>query len=198
MPIAVLDHHLATCPDCAHWLSEATRLTRLARVGTADVPDLGDRLLIDVVAPGRRLLRKRWMLRVALVLVALVQVAVSLPPLFGSSIDMAMSMHAAHETAAWNVALGMAFLFTAFRSGRAAGLLPVLATFVVVLGGLSVTDVVGGAVSIGRLSTHAGIVIGLGLVFGLARVERGGPPKHEAAGESEGENRDGGSLRGIA
>jgi predicted anti-sigma-YlaC factor YlaD len=198
MPVAVLDEHLATCADCARWLAAATRLTRQSRISTADVPDLSRHLLGDVIGPARRLLRRRWWLRAALVIVAIVQVAISLPPLFGTSIDMAMSMHAAHETAAWNIALGVGFLFTALRSGRATGLLPVLATFVVVLGALCVTDVVDGAVSAGRLATHAGIVVGLALVFGLARVESGLPPQR-AAVDADRDDRDGsGPLRGIA
>ena len=92
--------------------------------------------------------------------------------MFGASIDMAMSTHAAHETAAWNVALGAAFLATAVRPKRAAGVLPLLAVFVGVLAVLSVRDVAGGAVAVGRLATHAGIVAGLALVYLLVRAER--------------------------
>jgi predicted anti-sigma-YlaC factor YlaD len=196
MPAAVLDHHLATCPGCAHWVEQATRLSRVARVTAADVPDLSDKLLLDVVAPARKLLRRRWALRAALVVVGLIQIGIAIPSLFGGSIDMAMSTHAAHETAAWNIALGGAFLATATKAGRAAGLLPVLTIFVTVLAALSIRDVASGAVSIGRLSTHLGILVGLGLVFGLSRVEHGLPPSRARAAGQDDEGRA--DLRGVA
>src|SRR5262249_45672662 len=140
----VLDHHLATCSDCARWLDEATRLTRMSRLSAAEVPDLADQILAGAILPARRVLRRRRLLRLALVVVGTVQLGIALPALFGSSIDMAMSMHAAHETAAWNVAIGAAFLATALRPQRAAGLLPALVVFVGVLTALSIRDIAGG------------------------------------------------------
>jgi predicted anti-sigma-YlaC factor YlaD len=79
MSASVLDHHLATCADCARWIEAATRLTRHTRVGTADTPDLVDRILDDAVLPIRRVLRGRRWLRVALVVVGLAQLGVALP-----------------------------------------------------------------------------------------------------------------------
>ncbi len=172
MSASALDHHLATCVDCARWLDAATRLTRQARLSSAEVPDLADRILDGAVLPARRMLRARRWTRIALAVIGIAQIGVALPSLFGASIDMAMSTHAAHETAAWNVALGAAFLATAVRPKRAAGVLPVLAVFVGVLAVLSVRDVASGAVAVGRLATHAGIVAGLALVYLLVRAER--------------------------
>ena len=199
MSVSVLDHHLATCADCARWIEAATRLTRHTRLGTADTPDLVDRILDGAVLPISRVLRGRRWLRGALVAVGLVQLGVALPSLFGGSIDMAMSTHAAHETAAWNVALGAAFLATAWRPRRASGVLAPLAVFVGVLAALSVRDVASGEVAAGRLATHLGIVAGLGLVYALARAERALPPQRPAAAvdDAPGDER-GPGLRGVA
>lgn len=201
MSASVLDHHLATCADCARWLEAATRLTRHTRLGSADSPDLVDTIVDSAVLPIRRVLRGRRWLRVALVAVGLVQLAVAAPSVFGGSIDMAMSTHAAHETAAWNVALGAAFLATALRPGRASGVLAPLAVFVGVLAALSVRDIASGEVAAGRLATHLGIVAGLALVYALARAERALPPQRPAAtGDAPpaaGEH-DGSGLRGVA
>lgn len=201
MSASVLDHHLTSCPDCARWLEEATRLTRQTRLGTADVPDLADQILAGAALPARRVLRRRRLLRLALVVVGAIQIGIAMPALFGSSIDMAMSMHAAHETAAWNVALGAAFLATALRPQRAGGLLPGLAVFVGVLSALSIRDVAGGAVAAGRLATHLGIVAGLVLVYALARAERALPPERRPS-LADDDHRDadgqGGGLRGVA
>jgi len=202
MSAAVLDRHLTTCIDCARWLDEATRLTRLSRLSAAEVPDLADQILAGAALPARRVLRRRRLLRLALVVVGAVQIGIAMPSLFGSSIDMAMSMHAAHEAAAWNVAMGAAFLATALRPQRAAGLLPVLAVFVGVLTALSIRDVASGAVAVGRLATHLGIVAGLVLVYALARAERALPPERRSA-LGEDDHRDDpdsgrGGLRGVA
>jgi predicted anti-sigma-YlaC factor YlaD len=194
----VLDKHLASCPDCARWQQRATKITRSVRVGSADVPDLADRILADVVLPARRVLRRRRWLGIALFAVGIAQLALALPALFGDSIDMAMSMHAAHETAAWNLALGAAFLATAYRPRRAAGLLPLLAAFVGILSLLSIRDLAGGSVAVGRLATHLAAVVGLVLVYALDRVERAGPPERVAATGAEIDRPRHGGLRGVA
>jgi predicted anti-sigma-YlaC factor YlaD len=192
-----LDYHLATCANCAGWVAEATRLTRVARLGTADQPDLAEQILEQTVLPVRRVLRRRTWLRVALAVVGLVQLGLSLPSMFGDSIDMAMSIHATHEVAAWNCALAVALFATALRPRRAAGVLAVLATFVAVLTLLSIRDLASGAVTVGRLATHLAAVAGLLVVAALARVERALPPEPsvEAATTDQG---TGPRLRGAA
>jgi predicted anti-sigma-YlaC factor YlaD len=192
-----LDHHLATCVNCAGWVAAATRLTRAARLGTAEQPDLADQILELAVLPAGRVLRRRTWLRVALAVVGLVQLGLSLPSMFGDSIDMAMSIHATHEVAAWNCALAVALFATALRPRRAAGVLSVLATFVAVLTLLSIRDLASGAVAVGRLSTHLAAVAGLIGVAALARVERALPPE-PAADTGTSEQRGDSGLRGAA
>jgi predicted anti-sigma-YlaC factor YlaD len=181
MSSSALDHHLTTCVDCARWLAEAVRLTRTVRLGPAETPDLSDVILAEAVLPARRVLRRRRWLRIALFAAGLVQLGIAAPSMFGSSIAMAMSTHAAHEAAAWNAAMGIALLATALRPRRAAGVLTVLLTFVVVLGLLSIRDLASGAVELARLATHLGAVAGLVLVAALARVERSLLPEQPIA-----------------
>jgi predicted anti-sigma-YlaC factor YlaD len=196
MATSALDHHLNACVDCARWIEDAVRLTRQARLGTSRVPDLCDTILAEAVLPARRVLRRRNWLRVALAAVGAAQLAMTVPSLFGTSIGMAMSVHAVHESAAWNSALGVALLACAAKPRRASGIVLVLGTFVGVLTLLSIRDVAGGYVAASRLATHTCAVLGFGLVAALARAERALPPVRDVGGEGEqgGSNR----LRGVA
>lgn len=199
MAPSALEQHLATCADCARWVRTATRLTRQARLSSADVPDLFDSITAHVVLPTRRVMRRRLVLRVGLLLVGLAQLAIAVPAISGDSIGMAMSIHAAHEGAAWNLAIGVAFLASALTPRRAAGLIPLLLTFIVVLGALSVRDVAAGAVSAGRIATHVAALLGLLLLIGLDRAERALPPGRFSAGAGAGDGKSGhGRLRGVA
>lgn len=186
MAATTLDDHLATCIDCARWLADATRVTRQARLSTLQVPDLTDVIMRDVVLPTRRVLRRRALLRLALLVVAAVQLAITLPALAGTGVGMAMSEHAAHEAAAWNIAIGVAFLAAAMVPRRAAGLIPLLATFIVVLAALSVHDIAAGVVPVDRLLTHVAPVIGLLLLIAIDRAERALPPRRFARGTADG------------
>ncbi len=198
MSAAALDDHLASCPDCARWWERATQATRSLRLQQADVPDLSARILADSVLPARGVLRRRALLRLSLVVVGIVQVGLAVPAIFGGSIDMAMSMHAAHEAAAWNLALGTAFVATALVPRRAPGVLLVLSGFVAVLTLLSIRDLAGGVVAAGRVATHAAVVVGLVLLFVLDRVERALPqPRTPAAVEGDADDEAGG-LRTVA
>jgi predicted anti-sigma-YlaC factor YlaD len=198
MSASVLEHHLTTCPDCARWAEDAARLTRQARLSTADVPDLADAITADIVLPTRRVVRRRLLLRAGLLLVGLVQLAIAVPAINGDSLGMTMSMHAAHEAAAWNLALAVAFLASALRPRRAAGLVPLLGTFIVVLGALSVRDIAAGVVSADRIATHAAALVGLLLLIALDRAERALPPGRFAAAPVDDAKSGHRRLRGVA
>jgi predicted anti-sigma-YlaC factor YlaD len=85
---------------------------------------------------------------------------------------MPMAVHAAHESAAWNLALGASFLAVAVKPARAVGTLPILGTFVLVLSVLSIPDIADGTVGEGRLISHAAVVLGLVLVTLMSRSQR--------------------------
>jgi predicted anti-sigma-YlaC factor YlaD len=171
-----LEHHLASCVDCARWLETATRVGRSLRVTGLESPDLSAQILADVVLPAARVGRYRRGLRAALALLGFIQWALALPALFGDSVGMAMSMHASHESAAWNLALGAAFIAVAVKPVRAIGTLPILATFVAVLSVLSVPDLAAGTVPPERLASHTGVLVGLVLVALMSRSHRLTPP----------------------
>ena len=199
MSVTVLDHHLATCPDCARWVDAATRVTRHARLDVTPVPDLADAIVAGVVLPARRIARRRRWLRVALIGTAVVQLVVGVPAAVGDSIAMPMGAHAAHEMAAWNIALGVAFVAVALVPRRAAGMIPLLTSFLVVLGVLSVHDYADGAVTAARLATHVAALIGLGLLVCLDRIERTHPPARVRRETRRGANEDGETgLRTVA
>jgi predicted anti-sigma-YlaC factor YlaD len=195
---STLDNHLATCPDCAGWAEAAARATRLSRLDVRPVPDLSDRIAATVARPARRVLRRRHLLRLALLLAGIAQLIIGLPALTGDSIGMAMSAHGAHEAAAWNLALAAAFVAAASVPRRAAGLIPLLGTFLLVLGGLSVRDFAAGSVTAGRLATHLAALLGLILLVGLDRAERALPPGRLAVGRRDEDSGSADSLRTVA
>jgi predicted anti-sigma-YlaC factor YlaD len=191
MPSVVLDEHLARCQECSAWLDAATRAGRLLRVSGATPPDLTESILRDAGLPAARLLRRRRVLQLGLVLLAALQWALAVPGAWGENIGMGAAMHMgahqAHESAAWNVAVGAALLAVALRPARASGTVPILLAFVAVLSVLSVPDLMAGAVTGARLGSHAGVVLGLVLVAVLARAERVPTPGRPAA-RSDGSN----------
>ncbi|MFJ7217760.1 zf-HC2 domain-containing protein [Amycolatopsis sp. NPDC098790] len=165
----VLDRHLAGCPECRAWQGRATALRRAALVREAPrVPDLTARILAEVPAPRPR----PWRLRVALGLVALVQSGLGLAELLGADVGHAVHggpAHLGNESAAWNVAVGVGLLWAALRPSAAAGLLPALGGFVVLLGIVSGVDLSAGQVAVDRVASHALVVAGVALLFAVRR-----------------------------
>jgi predicted anti-sigma-YlaC factor YlaD len=196
MSTSALDSHLASCPDCARWAETAARTTRLTRLDVRPVPDLSADITGRVALPARRVLRRRHLLRLALLLAGLAQLVIGVPALTGDSIGMAMSAHGAHEAAAWNIGIAVAFLAAASVPRRAAGLIPLLATFLVVLAALSVRDYAAGYVGADRLATHAAALAGLVLLIALDRAERALPPGRSTAAGKDDANHD--RLRTVA
>ena len=196
VPAAAFTDHLRTCPDCARWSESAARITRLARLDVTPVPDLADTITAGIALPARRVHRRRYLLRAALVLVGLAQVGIGVPALLGDSVGMAMATHATHEAGAWNLAIAVAFLGAAFMPRRAAGLIPLLGTFTVVLAVLSIRDLADGAVTVGRLASHLAIVLGLCLLISLDRADRALPPPRPSTGEGHDDRKP--RLRGVA
>jgi predicted anti-sigma-YlaC factor YlaD len=173
---SALEHHLATCVDCAAWVQTASQLGRSYRVSRHTPPDLTASILDQVVLPAARVRRYRRRLRLSLGALGFVQWALAMPALFGDTVGMSMGMHASHESAAWNIALGASFVAVAIKPVRAVGTLPILATFVAVLGLLSIPDLAAGAVQGARLASHAGVVLGLVCVALVSRSQRTLPP----------------------
>lgn len=172
-----VDEHLATCPGCHRFADAAARVTRLARTEVATTePDIVDAVL--AAAPRARRPRLVPAVRVLLGLVGLAQAEVALVGIIGAHnsghggvvLQGASVAHFAHESAAWNLALGVGFLWVAWRSSRPSGMVPTLVTFVAVLTALVVMDAMAGGVDAARLLAHGLVVLGLVLVIALDRL----------------------------
>lgn len=175
---SLVDIHLEACADCRQFADDAARVTRLARTSVAtDVPDLVEAVL--AASPRARLPRLITTLRVLLALVGIAQLTVALGGVFAvwtdrhehpaALLDGVSLQHFAHESAAWNLALGVGFVWVAWRSSRTSGVVPTLATFVVVLTALVALDLAAGRVDPSRLLLHGLVLLGLVLVIVLDR-----------------------------
>lgn len=182
LPDDQVSEHLAGCQDCASWLRRAESLRKTMTVVPAPrVPDLTGSIMAGARVP------KPWLgksVRIALGVVAVVQLGMTLAQLFGFATGMgghaghagSMTTHLSHESAAWNIAVGIGLLFAAVRPRSVIGQLPVLTGFVIALTTLSVIDILGGNVTIDRLLTHGFVVLGLVLLCVLRRTERDSLP----------------------
>lgn len=173
----LVDEHLAGCAGCRGWLDQAAQVNRLVRTGlAAPMPDLSAAILAAV--PERKpSLLARAHLFVALAVVGAVQLILGLSQVGGvagshtehAGLD-ATPGHLWHESAAWNVAVGAAFLFIALRRSRPSGLVPMLTAFVGMLLLLSVNDLSAGRVDAERLVSHGFVLVGYLLVVALSRT----------------------------
>jgi predicted anti-sigma-YlaC factor YlaD len=181
---AALDAHLISCPACRRWQDNAARVTRLARTGVAQpTPDLVDAVLArSRVATG---VRWRAVLRVTLALIGVSQLVLFMTQVVnegdsgGSTrMDGGSLLHFTHESAAWNIAVGIGFIWIAWKVGRAAGLVPTLTAFVAVLILLTGWDIGHGQVGLTRLSAHVLLLVGYVIVLVLAAPAAGGGAFH--------------------
>ncbi|HWN31889.1 MAG TPA: zf-HC2 domain-containing protein [Pseudonocardia sp.] len=169
--------HLAECSGCTRWFADAALVNRLIRTAPAEpAPGLTEAALAAALAelprpqsPRRRIWH--WTARAALAGVGAVQAVLgALALLLSGGGDPHMAMmgadmaHMSHESAAWNLALGVAFVAGALWTRHLAGTIPVLGSFVVVLALVSALDLVSGNVDPARVGSHGLIVVGLGLI----------------------------------
>lgn len=176
-----VDAHLAGCAECRRWLDDAAAVNRLVRTGS---PLTG----VDVTgavlpaAPGRWRGRLVLALRVVLGGLGLAQLVLGLvqvttmrtarsSDLHGTTIDGAAPGHLWHESAAWNIAVGAAFLWVATRRGRPVGIVPILTAFIAALVLLSAADVLAGDVAAARLTSHGFVLVGYLVVLALSRTQ---------------------------
>ncbi|HEX4358054.1 MAG TPA: zf-HC2 domain-containing protein [Pseudonocardia sp.] len=169
--------HLADCAECTRWFADAALVNRLIRTAPAEpAPGLTEAALTAALtelprppSPHRRIWH--WSARAALAAVGAVQAVLgALGLVLTGGGDPHMNMmgadmaHMSHESAAWNLALGVAFVAGALWTRHLAGTIPVLGSFVLVLALVSVLDLVSGNVDPARVSSHGLVVVGLGLI----------------------------------
>jgi predicted anti-sigma-YlaC factor YlaD len=173
-----VDAHLRTCADCRAFADRAARVTRLTRVRLAEPePDLVEAVL---AADPPRSVRTRaaGAVRLALGGLGVGQAALAISGIAAAAghdhgaVELAggSAEHLIHESSAWNLAIGVAFLLAATGSRRVTGLVPVLGAFIAALAVLSVLDLVGGRVEVERLLGHGLALAGLVLLIVLRRL----------------------------
>ncbi len=178
-PPALVDQHLAGCPACERWHTNAAVITRSIRVRpAAATPDLTERILA-ATTPVDRARRHPEILRWALGGAAFVQLCWALAQLLGvdhtEHLVAGAGEHLFNESTAWNLGVAIGLLAAAVRPGFARGLLPALAVFVAVLVAVSIADVIAGNVGAARLSSHSMVVVGLALLLLVDRQYRRNP-----------------------
>jgi len=96
------------------------------------------------------------------------QIAVAIPALILGN-DAGLPVHAARHTGSFDVALGIGFLYAAWKPSRIPGLLPVVAALVVCLVGSSLLDVADGSTKALGEVQHVLDFVGLAVVWLLSR-----------------------------
>ncbi|MEU8075396.1 zf-HC2 domain-containing protein [Catellatospora citrea] len=193
-----VDAHVDGCAACADWWQRAESVTRLARTAAAlPVPPLSEQALAAVLAaaPTPPVRRARsdvaaW-LRRALLAVGLGQFLLGVAQISSlaaaerhahSAVGSVSSGHLWHESAAWNVAIGAALAWLAWRRTRPAALLPVMTAFVIVLSLLTANDALADRVEASRVWSHGLVLVGYGLLLALNHPRlRGDEPPARAS-----------------
>lgn len=169
---AALDAHLDGCAGCRLYVDRAAHVTRLTRTRAVEpVPDLV--AAVAAAAPPAPRRGGAGAVRLALGAVGIGQCALAVSGVVVAGGGGAA--HVSHESAAWNLALGVGFLWVATGTvRRTSGLVALVGAFVGVLGVLSVLDLAGGRVDPARLATHLLVVAGFVLLLALQRIDRRG------------------------
>jgi predicted anti-sigma-YlaC factor YlaD len=168
--LAVAEEHRRGCAACQVFGERATRLHRAARLGPApDVPDLTGDILAAVGAASRRGDGERMTpLRLVLAAVAVLEIATALPALLLGD-DAGLSAHAARHAGSFVLAIGVGFLYVAWRPRRATGVLVVSAALMACLLLASILDVVTGRAAMLSEAQHIPEVAGVIAMWLLQR-----------------------------
>ena len=160
-PVAApVEAHLAECAGCRRWQEAAHQLRRatmrpVAPEGPVDVA---------VTQLPERFALHRWV-RIALAWAAVLLIVWNAVDMF--AVGSGPSIHLERHQAAFDVALGLAFLFVAWRPDRAYGMVPFAATFTFALSVSAIIDLVNGASTAVRESAHLVELAGLALLWVL-------------------------------
>jgi predicted anti-sigma-YlaC factor YlaD len=173
---AALDHHLDTCAGCQQHARALAALHRSLRVREAEpVPDLTTRIMTmtadQLPSPNRRRSAAggpvEWA-RYALFTVAFTQLVMALPMLAGEHSGIAL--HHMRELGSFSIALAVGLLVVAWQPQRASGLLPMATVLVAGLALTAAADIVSGRSSGFGESPHLLEVVGVVLLWHLART----------------------------
>ena len=172
-PVTPFEDHLDGCAECRDVVgARPPTVTRLTRIGLA-VPSVGVPSSVLDAAPKPHRNRLIGGLRIALGTIGAAQLFLAVAQIAGaamagmstaSSAQGASPDHLLHETAAWNIGVGVAFLLIAGRLARPASVVGILTAFVGALLLLSAGDFIEGAVAWSRLASHILLIAGYAVV----------------------------------
>lgn len=175
--VAEVEDHLMECAECAGWQERAHQLRR-ATVRSAADGGAG----VRVSSVPSRFVMYRWV-RFGLAWTGVLLIAWNVVDMFARGSGLAI--HLERHQAAFGVALGLAFLFVAWRPDRAYGMVPFAATFTLALSASALIDLVNGASTLLRESAHLVEIAGLALLWVLgAAAGPGRKPRQFSADES--------------
>jgi predicted anti-sigma-YlaC factor YlaD len=167
--VADAEEHRRACAGCTAFAQGSARLHRASRLGAApQVPDLTSRILTAIGAEARRGGDRATPLRVVLAAVAVLEIAAALPALFLGD-DAGLSAHAARHAGSFALAIGVGFLYVAWRPRRATGILVVSAALMSCLVLASILDVATGRAAMLSEMQHLPEVAGVVAVWLLHR-----------------------------
>ncbi|MGK5738678.1 zf-HC2 domain-containing protein [Micromonospora sp. URMC 103] len=174
---AELDAHLRGCPGCRAWQAHAEEVTRLVRVQAVEVPDLTASVLAavaaDPLAAGRAReaahRARRQVLRLAVAVAAVAQLAIALPILL-AGLGGGVDPHTSREMASFDVALAVGFVLAAWRPERARAFLPVALVLAVCLAATSAVDIANSTTALVHEVGHLAAVVQAGLLWALGRA----------------------------
>lgn len=155
-----VEDHVAACPACRQWREGAHQLRRatLHSVAESETDQIG------VPRLPRRFALHRW-IRFALAWAGVLLIVWNIVEMFSTGSGSAV--HLDRHQAAFDVALGLAFLFVAWRPDRAYGMVPFAVTFTLALSVSAVIDVINGESTLLRESAHSIEILGLVLLWVL-------------------------------
>ena len=173
-----VDRHLAACASCSSWREAAHEVTRRARIEPMPARvQRTDEVLAAVSSAGRLPRRPSTaaLARVGLVVIAVAQIAITIPILVLGQ-DHSAPGHIAHEMGSFDAALAVGFLIAAWRPGRALGMRTLIGAAAVLLAVTAVIDLARGATDVLDEAPHVLALAGWLLVRHLAVVS---PPTVE-------------------
>jgi predicted anti-sigma-YlaC factor YlaD len=183
---AALDAHLETCASCRAYAPTLAGLHRNLRVRAAEpVPDLTGQIMALTAdqLPTRRTAPTgaiEWA-RYGLFTVAFTQLVLALPLIIGEH-SPGDAMHSIRELGAFSLALAVGMLVVVWQPQRAGGLLPMAAALVAGLAITAAADIVTGRSDLLGESPHLLEVVGLVLLWRLARTVTSAAPPSSAVG----------------